>query len=235
MALSGILASTPKYQTTLPVSGKKVNYRPFVVKEEKVLLMAAESKDEKTVNSAIREVILACTNNSVDPLNLPITDMEYLFLQLRSNSVGESVKPNIKCAKCEIPNEVQIPINDIKPMMNPNHKKVIHIVNDISVQMRYPTMETIQHIDGENDLEKTFNLLVSCIEKVINGEEIINTTELDPDEVKGFIEEMTQEQFKKVLDFLDTMPKLEYEVNFRCKQCGSDNKTILKGITSFFS
>jgi hypothetical protein len=235
MPLSGILASVPKYQTILPVSGRKVDYRPFIVKEEKVLLMAAESKDEKTINSAIREVILACTNNTVDPLNIPITDMEYLFLQLRSNSVGESVKPNIKCSKCEMPTEVQIPINDIKPKMNPNHKKVIHLIKDISLQMKYPTMESIQSIGGENDLEKTFNLLVFCIEKVINGEEIINTSELDPGEVRTFIEEMTQDQFKKVLQFLDTMPKLEYEVNFKCKHCGTDNNTMMRGITSFFS
>ena len=95
MSLAGIIASTPKHQTTLPVSGKKIEYRPFIVKEEKILLMAAESKDEKTINAAIREVISACTNGAVDVFKLPLVDMEYLFLQLRSQSVGETAKPNV--------------------------------------------------------------------------------------------------------------------------------------------
>lgn len=235
MTLSGILASVPKYQTTLPVSGRKIDYRPFVVKEEKVLLMAAESKDERTINSAVREVIFACTNNTVDALTLPITDMEYLFLQLRSSSIGETVKPNIKCNKCEMPTEIEISVKDIQPIFQKDHTKTIHLIGDISVQMKYPTMETVNSLDGDNDIDRTFNLLVSCIDKVIQGENIYNASELDPSEVRGFIDEMTQEQFKKVLNFLDTMPKLEHPVKFKCKHCGNENETVLKGITSFFS
>ena len=135
MSLAGIIASTPKHQTTLPVCGKKIEYRPFIVKEEKILLMAAESKDEKTINTAIREVVSACTGGGVDVFKLPLVDMEYLFLQLRSHSVGETAKPNVKCSKCELPTEVEINLKEIQPINDPNHKKIIPVVGDISVVM----------------------------------------------------------------------------------------------------
>lgn len=235
MSLAGIIASTPKHQTTLPVSGKKIEYRPFIVKEEKILLMAAESKDEKTINTAIREVVSACTGGGVDVFKLPLVDMEYLFLQLRSHSVGETAKPNVKCSKCELPTEVEINLKEIQPINDPNHKKIIPIVGDISVVMKYPTVDDLKDIDSQSDIEKALTLLVKSIDKVYQGEKIFNASEMDPKEVRGFIEEMTQEQFKKLFSFVETMPKLEKQVQFKCKHCGHENNSTLRGITSFFS
>jgi len=235
MALSGILASVPKHQTTLPVSGKKIEYRPFIVKEEKILFMASESKDEKTINSAIREVISACTGGTVDVFKLPIADMEYLFLQLRSHSVGETAKPNIKCSKCEIPNECEINLKQIKPTIDPKHTKIITVVDDISIQMRYPTMDDLQDINTQSDVERALTLLVKSIDKVYQGEIIHNAAEMEEKEVRNFVEELTQDQFKRLFEFIETMPKLEKEVHFKCKSCGHENTTVLKGITSFFS
>jgi hypothetical protein len=235
MTLAGIIASVPKHQTVLPVSGRKIEYRPFIVKEEKILLMASESKDEKTINSAIREVVSACTNGAVDVFKLPLVDMEYLFLQLRSHSVGETVKPNIKCSKCELATEVEVNIREIQPTADPDHKKIIPIVGDISVVMRYPTVDDLKDIDNNSDIEKALTLLVKSIDKVYQGEKIYNATEMDPKEVRDFIEEMTQEQFKKLFSFVETMPKLEKKVQFKCKHCGFDNDNTLRGIVSFFS
>jgi transcription elongation factor Elf1 len=235
MSLAGLIASTPKSHITLPISGKKVEYRPFIVKEEKILLMAAESKDEKTINSAIREVISACTNGTVDVFKLPLTDMEYLFLQLRSQSVGETAKPSIKCSKCELPTEVEINLKEIQPTNDPNHKKIIPIVGDISVVMRYPTVDDLKEIEDQPDIEKAFIILIKSIDKVYQGEKIFNASEMDPNEVRSFIEEMTQEQFKKLFAFIETMPKLEKKVNFKCKHCNHENDIVLIGITRFFS
>jgi len=235
MSLAGLIASTPKSHTTLPISGKKVEYRPFIVKEEKILLMAAESKDEKTINSAIREVISACTNGTVDVFKLPLTDMEYLFLQLRSQSVGETAKPSIKCNKCGLPTEVEINLKEIQPTNDPTHKKIIPIVGDISVVMRYPTVDDLKEIEDQPDIEKAFIILIKSIDKVYQGEKIFNASEMDPNEVRSFIEEMTQEQFKKLFAFIETMPKLEKKVNFNCKHCNHENDIVLRGITSFFS
>lgn len=235
MSLSGILASTPKHKTVLPVTGKKVEYRPFVVKEEKILLMAAESKDESTMTNAVREVISACTNNEVDVMKLPTVDMEYLFLQLRSHSVGETVKPNIKCSKCELPTEIEINLKEIKPTKSAEHSKTIRLISDISVQMKYPTMQDIDNLQGETDMDKTINLLCCCIEKVFQGETVYNASEMSLADVRSFVDEMTQDQFKKVFSFLESMPKLEYPVKFTCKHCKHENETVLKGISSFFS
>ncbi len=217
MSLSSIIASMPKHQTVLPISGRKIEFRPFIVKEEKILLMASETKDEKTINSAVREVVLSCTSGEVDVFKLPIVDMEYLFLQLRTHSVGETVKPHIKCTKCEIPNEVEINIKEIVPETDPNHKKVIPIVGDISVQMKYPTLNDIGDIQSESDVEKTLSLLAKCIDKVYQGEKIYNTSEMPEKEVREFIDQLTQEQFKKLFSFLDTMPKLQKNIKFSQK------------------
>lgn len=234
MALSGILASVPKHQTILPISGKKIEYRPFIVKEEKILLMAAETKNEKTINSAVREVVLACTNNAVDVFKIPTTDMEYLFIQLRSHSVGETTKPNIKCTKCELPNECTVDLSKINIQTNPIHSKIIKLTEDINILMRYPTLNDVKEMGDENEVEKTIELLVRCIDKIYHGETIYNTEEMDFSEVRNFIDEMTQEQFKKIFNFIETMPRLEEKVSFKCVGCGEENSITLKGITSFF-
>ena len=234
MSLSGIIASVPKHQTTLPLSGKRIEYRPFVVKEEKILLMAAETRNEDTIHSAIREVVLACTGGRVDVTKIPLVDMEYLFLQLRSHSVGETTKPSVKCSKCEQPNECEISLKDIAPQVNPEHRKVIPIVSDISVIMKYPTVEDIKSVEGDTDVERTFSLLVKCVDKVVQGETTYNASEMDESEVRDFVEQMTQDQFRRLFAFLETMPKMERQVEFTCKSCKEKNSQVLKGIASFF-
>lgn len=234
MSLSGIIASVPKHQVTLPISGKKVEYRPFVVREEKVLLMAAETKDERSIHSAIREVVLACTGGKVDVTKIPLLDMEYLFLQLRSHSVGETSKPSVKCDKCGVPNECEVVLKDIVPQVSPEHRKVIPIISDISVVMKYPTIEDVRSVEDGTDVEKTFSLLVRCIDKVVQGETTYNASEMDESEVRDFVEQMTQDQFRKLFGFLETMPKMEKKVEFTCKGCKQQNDQVLRGIASFF-
>jgi hypothetical protein len=236
MSLSSLVSTLPKYQITLPVTGTKVEYRPFLVKEEKILLMAAESKDEKSMNSAIKSVVEACTDGKVDISRLPTTDIEYLFLQLRSNSIGETVKPMVKCGECETPNEVEINLKEIVPAFNPKHTKKIHLISDIHVQMKYPTMADMEKIESKEDnIERALLLIVKCIDKVINGETIYSTAEMDTKEVKDFVENLTQSQFNKLLSFVETMPTLQKEVKFTCKKCSHENDMVLKGLSSFFS
>lgn len=235
MSLSGILASVPKHQTTLPLSGKKVEYRPFIVKEEKILLMAAETRNEKSIYSAIREVVLSCTGGKIDVTKIPILDMEYLFLQLRSQSVGETTKPLIKCEKCEAVNECEINIKDISPQFSEGHRKVIPLVADISVVMRYPTLDDINSIPEGSDVDRTFALITKCLDRINQGETVYNCSEMEEKEVRGFIDEMTQDQFRKLFEFLDTMPKMEKTVAFACKSCNHPNEHTLRGIASFFS
>jgi hypothetical protein len=236
MTLSGILAATPKHQVTLPLSGKKVEFRPFIVKEEKILLMASETKDEQTINTAVREVILACTNNTVDVMKLPTLDMEYLFLQLRSYSVGETVKPQVKCSKCTLGNDIEINLKDIKPISNKKHSKTIRLVGDVIVEMKYPTYEDVSSLQEEqSDIEKSITIMAKCINKIHHGEKVYSANELTTEELVDFLNEMTQEQFKKIINFLEEIPRLETPISFKCKHCGEQNDTVIGGLVNFFS
>lgn len=235
MSLSSLVSTLPKHQVVLPITGMRVEYRPFIVKEEKILLMAAESKDEKSINSAVKNVILSCTDGKVDISQLPTTDIEFLFLQLRTNSVGETSKPIVKCSECETTNEVEINLKDIQPTFHPNHSKRIHLISDIYVLMRYPTLVDMEYVDGKKtDVDRALGLIVKCIDKVINGETIYNTSEMQESEVKDFVESLTQTQFKKLLDFIETMPSMQSNVEFKCRKCSHDNNYTLKGLSSFF-
>lgn len=233
MSLSNVLASLPKHEVTLPASGMRVEYRPFLVKEEKILLMAAETKDENTINNAVRDVVLACTGGKVDTKILPIVDMEYMFLQLRSRSIGETTKPGLKCGKCEKVNEVTINLAEVKPITNKEHKNLIPLIGNISVQMRYPTIDNIDQMPDTSDIEKTFVLLTKCIDRVFVGDTVYVSDEVGSEEVMNFVDQLTQEQFSKLVEFFNTMPRIEKEVSFKCS-CGHENKMTLKGISSFF-
>lgn len=235
MSLSSLVSTLPKYQIILPVSGIKVEYRPFIVKEEKILLMAAETKDQKSMTNAMRSVIEACTDGKVDILKTPTTDIEYLFLQLRSNSIGETAKPLLKCEKCDNPNEVTINLKEIKPTINLDHQKKVHLLDDIYVMMRHPTINDMEQIGNYgDDLEKAMMMVVKSIDKVVSGETIYNAHEMDEDEVREFVENLTQTQFSKLLRFIETMPTLQKDIEFTCSKCGVSNKVTLKGISNFF-
>jgi len=234
MSLSNAIASLPKHEAILPASGMRVEYRPFIVKEEKILLMAAETRDEATINNAVRDVILACTGGKVDVNAVPLVDMEYLFLQLRSRSVGETTKPMVKCEKCEKGNEVTINLKEIQPTLNKDHQNLIQLVGNIKVQMRYPTLKSAASLpENDNDIVKTFLLLGKCIEKVFVGDTVYVADEIGEKEVYDFIDQLTQEQFTKLASFFETMPKIEKNVSFKCS-CGHENNITMRGIASFF-
>lgn len=235
MSLSALISTLPKFQITLPISGTKVEYRPFIVKEEKILLMAAETKDERTMISAVKDVVLSCTSGKVNIMDLPTSDMEYLFLQLRSSSVGETVTPMIKCEGCKTPNEVSINLKEIKPTFHENHEKKIHLAQDIYILMKHPTISDLEKIGNEgSDVDRALRMIVKCIDKVINGDTVYNTSEMDMNEVKEFVENLTQSQFNKLIQFVETMPSMQTRVKFDCRKCNQTNDLVLKGMANFF-
>lgn len=236
MSLNAIIATLPTHQTVLPISGMKVDYRPFVVKEEKILLMAAEAKDEKTMYAAIKAVIEACTNGKVNIMTLPTTDVEYLFLQLRSNSVGETATPLVRCEKCETPNSVEINLKTIAPSRTETEKK-ISITSTVHVIMKYPTLgdsPESESMNDKSDIERALWLVAKCVDKVISGETIYNTSEMDVSEVVDFIENLPQSHFQKLMKFVEGLPILEKTVEFSCKKCQHTNSVVLRGLANFF-
>lgn len=237
MSLTLATASLPQYETILPESQRRVEYRPFLIKEEKVLFMASETKNEDTIYKAIREVILACTGERVDIADLSIPDTEHLFLQLRASSVGETVKPNLICKKCSTPNEVEININEIKcevPDGKPQEKQ-IELSKKMRVLMKYPSTKDMMFIPKDTqEIDKAFIVISKCIDRVYVGEDIYDAKEIGSAEILEFLNNLTQTQFMKLFNFIDKMPRMKKQIEYKCRKCGEENSLVLEGVSSFF-
>jgi hypothetical protein len=239
LSLAAAATALPQYEAILPESGIRVEYRPFLVKEEKILYMAAETKNQQTIYNAVRDVILSCTDNKIDVMELSIPDTEYLFLQLRIHSVGDEVKPMIKCMNegCGTPNEVLIKLSDIKSTSSSDKKpsKEIELSKNLKVVMKYPsTIDAMSLPENISDMDKALTMVAKCIQKVYIKDEIFDTKEMPLIDIIDFIETLTQAQFKNLFTFIDTMPKMQYPVRFKCRKCGHENDLKLEGMASFF-
>ena len=233
--LSGVIAATPTHELTLPSNGKKIEYRPFLVKEEKILLIASESKNEQEMYRAMRDVVGACTFGKIDMTESPMMDIEYLFLKIRSKSVGETAKPTIKCSKCEKVNEVVVDLASLEPTKTPEHSNKIEISKDVILEMRYPRFLDIEKMQGmETETLRMFKMMASCIDKIYTPKGTFVTKDLEEGEVLDFLENFTQTQFKKVSDFFETMPQLKKEVQYACSKCGNNEVITLRGAQDFF-
>ena len=226
------LNDKPEYTLTVPSNGKKVNYRPYLVKEEKVLLMAAESKDENEIIRAIENTVAACIDDSIDVTRLCTFDLEYMFLQLRSKSTGENSDILIKCNSCEEKNEITVPLSDVN-CSKPIGSNIIELTKDISLEMKYPSYRDM-NLSADNEDQFGFEVISKCIEAVLTEEERIVVGEEKVEDIEKFVESMTQEQFKKIIDFIQEMPALKYDMKFVCQSCGELNEREIRGIQSFF-
>ena len=223
----------------IPSTGKKVKYRPYLVKEEKVLLQAFESGDTKTCLEAMADTLNACIDkkSKVDVSSLATFDVEYMFLQVRSKSVGENSNIMIKCMECSEPNPLVVNLEEIEVEVDKTDN-IIHIADDISVEMRYPTYDTLsqQELDPEktNDMDTAMSLLAASISAVLTDEERIDCSEQKTSEVIDFLASMTNTQMGKIGDFLENMPALKHDIEFECTKCEHHNKLELKGLSDFF-
>jgi hypothetical protein len=227
-------AALPQYTMTLPVSGITTKFRPFVVKEEKVLLVALQSKSMNQINDAMRNVILACTNNSTDTRRLCVADAEYAFLQIRSKSVGEEVKPQVVCAKCGKDTSIKIRLDEvtIKQREKPAVDGTVVITDNLSLVLRYPSIHDINH--DENEVEIAFDLAKKCIESVVLNDQVHETKDINPQELSNFVDNMLPDQFAKIMDYLQSVPELHYEFKYTCPHCKTPAKAELKSVSDFF-
>lgn len=229
------LNDAPKYSITIPSTGNEVRYRPYLVKEEKVLMMAFESGDQKQTLGAIVDTLKSCIQDDVDVNRLTTFDIEYLFTQIRSKSVGETATVYLKCSNCEHKNETDINISEVQVKVGENDN-VIELTPNISVEMKYPSYTDIQSSDLNGDeLEVGFNLVASCIDAILTEDERISTSDVSPKEVLEFIENMTQEQFQKIGEFMESMPAMMHTEDFACEKCGTQNSVTLRGMQDFLS
>ena len=230
------LNESPNYSTTSPSTGQKVTFRPYLVKEEKVLMIAFETGDQNQSLQAICDTLEACISEEIDVKNLCTFDIEYLFTQIRSKSVGETATITLPCSECDKRTEVGVSLQDINIDVG-DVENTIQLTDSISIQMKYPSYAQVLSLDlaNANDTEVGFNMIAKCISAILTEEERIDTKDVKEDEVMSFIEQMTADQFKDVTQFLQDIPTLNQDVEYICNSCGHENKTRLKGINDFLS
>jgi hypothetical protein len=227
----------PKFKIKLPSSGKEVTYRPFLVKEEKALLMAVEAGDQETIIMAVKDAITACVEN-IDVSKLPYFDVEYLFLHLRAKSIGEIVKFNYRHAhgvnragvECKAATEVEVNIDDVEVKRIEGHTHKFMIDDKYGLVMRYPTIDTIRQFAAKNINE--IEIMASCIDSVYDADNVYPAETLA--EAVDFIQNMNPKQYEKLSKFFETMPKLQHEIEYKCVGCGQVDKVKLDGVSSFF-
>ena len=228
--------NNPNYEMELPSTGEKIEYRPFLVKEQKILMMAMESKDTSAQSKAIVDIIKNCTFGKIDDKveGLPTFDIEYMFLQIRQKSVGETVDITITCPDDETTKvPVTVNLEDINVVKTEGHDKVIMITDKIGMTMKYPTMKQIMGYDMNklDSMEGTFGIIQDCLENVFDEDQVYD--EMSKKELSEFIEQMTTDQFQKVTSFFTTMPKLKHTVKVTNPNTGVENEIVLEGMQSF--
>mgnify|MGYP001255638704 FL=1 len=233
--------STPTYELELPSSGKTIKFRPFLVKEEKLLVLALESDDPKEITNAVKAVLKDCIQTrGVKVETLPTFDIEYLFLNIRGKSVGEDIEVSVLCPDDgETYAEVQISIDDIKVTKDKNHSNQIKLDENLMMEMKYPSLDQFVksnfEFSNDNQVDQSFELIASCIDKVYSADEAWTTDDFTKKEVTEFLEQMNSAQFKEIESFFSTMPKLSHEVQVVNPKTKKKSKVTLEGLASFFA
>ena len=226
---------TPTYRLTLPSTKEEIQYRPFLVKEQKLLMMAQESENDNEIVDMVSQIVNACTFEKIDVNTSPMFDIEYLFLQIRGKSVGEKIDLNITCPddeKTSVP--VQVNINDISVLMSEEHNNEIDITNDIKMVFRYPLLKDVKGIPvNTKDVDLIFHLLYGCTESIQHGEEIYNRVDISDKELAEFIDSLTGEQFERITDFFQTMPKLRHVIPVKNPKTEVESEVVVEGLASF--
>lgn len=226
-----LLNETPKYEMKIPSTGKKVKFRPYLVKEEKILMMAAESQDINQITNTVIDTILTCVDGNIRKQELTTFDVEYMFLQLRAKSVGENIALKIKCDECGHQNDYEVNIDEIKCDVK-KKDNIIKLSDKISVEMQYPSYSMLDFDEDPN--EAGFAIMGRCIKAVIAEDERIELADESEESIANFIGSMTQGQFEKVSSFVQDMPAVKHEIDFICGACGHNNNILLQGMQSFF-
>ena len=230
--------TTPTYELEIPSTDAKVKYRPFLVKEEKILMMAMESKSESDITQAVKDIVLECTFNKVDISNMPMFDVEYIFLQIRSKSVGEVSKLKLLCPDDKKTYaDVELNLNEVKVQVGDNHTNKIELDNGMGMIMTYPTIDSfrdsgIRDINASNMLDVISGCIMQIYEE--EGKKTYDPKDQTKKELTEFIEQLNTKQFKQVQSFFETMPKLKHEITIKNPKTKKESKITLTGLNDFF-
>jgi RNase P subunit RPR2 len=230
---------TPTYTMIVPSTQKEVKFRPYVVKEEKILLMAAEAQDEKAMLREIIRIVEACTFNDLEIHTLTLYDLEFIFLNLRMKSVGETSKISLKCAECGHLKDFEINLQDIKLQWpegsDQSTIKTIMLNDQLGIKVSHIPALAVEALSGKaSDTEKMLTLISQCVVEIFNQENVWRREDSTPEEIQAFIEQFTNPQLQEVQRFISSSPELSYTVKWNCDKCGHKNSEELKGLSNFF-
>ena len=223
------------YELELPSTGEKLKYRPFLVKEQKALMIAQESEDDKQIENAFAQIITDCVLDEVDPYTMPMFDIEYVFLRIRGKSVGEKVKLNVLCPDDEKTRvDVEVNLEEVDVQMSEDHTNVVDLTKDVKMIMRYPCLKDMAGFDGAGEVSSMFDMIRRCVSEIHDGENIYNKVDISDKELDEFIDSMSTENFDQVSNFFSTMPKLFHEVEVKNPKTKKINEIMIEGLTRFF-
>ena len=237
--------NVPVYETILPSTEKVVKYRPFLVREEKILLTAMEDGEERIIGNAVKQILRNCIQGDLNTDDLPTFDIEYLFLRLRAKSVGETITVGLKpypCVQndgglCKFSTEVEINLEEVKVKKNENHSSKIMIDDTVGIKLKYPDISLISP-DGNkeklSEMDLGMSVIKKCIEMIFTKETVHERDSFTEEELDEFLDSLNTQQFEKINEFFNTIPKLSHTVKYNCKTCGEEKETTIEGLNSFF-
>ena len=237
------IQNTPIYTLQVPSSKETLKYRPFLVKEQKALLLAQQSEDSIVMIDTLKDMIRSCAKTPINVDKLAVFDLEYIFSQIRAKSAGEFVDLYFFCDEDHgEDNEkakalVRIDLTKLQVEFSPEHQNKIHLFDNVGVVMRYPTIEVVKRIEQigtQREADMVFDIISECLDYIYDGDEIHYSKEQTKEELQNFVENLTQDQFQKIEKFFETMPKLRHHVQYKCPVCGKDHNSTLEGLNSFF-
>ena len=236
------LQNTPTYNMVVPSTKQKIRFRPFLIKEEKSLLIAQQSEDMLVMVDTLKNVIRGCVLDKIDVDKLATFDIEYMFTQIRARSVGENVDILVQCdddhgdqnEKARV--KIIIDLSTIQVVTPEGHTNKIELFDDVGMVMRYPTVEVLNRLENTNtdDIEAVFDIVADSVDMIYQGDEIFHAAETPHEEILQFLNNLTSEQFAKVQQFFSTMPKITKDIEYKCPICGKEHKKTLEGMESFF-
>ena len=223
------------YDLILPSTGETLNFRPFLVKEQKALLIAQESEDNKQIEKAFAQIINDCIIDDIDPYIMPMFDIEYVFLQLRGKSVGEKITLNVLCPDDnETRVDVEVDLDQVGIQQTKDHTNVIELAEGINLVMRYPNLGDMQGFDEQGDIKSIFEMIKRCVHEIHDGETVHHRVDMSEKDLEAFLDSMSTTNFESVGKFFETMPKLMHVVEVKNPKTKKKNKIPLEGLQSFF-
>jgi hypothetical protein len=227
--------NSANYELSLPSTGATIKYRPFLVKEQKALMIAQESEDDKVIESTFAQIINDCVEDKVDPYKMPMFDIEYVFLKIRGKSVGEVVDLKVTCPDDEETQiSVSIPLDEVKVQMSETHTNVVTLSNDISVIMRYPCLGDMKGFNALGETKSLFEMIKRCIHEVHDGEEVYHRVDMSEKDLEDFIDSMSSKNFESIGEFFTSMPKLSYDLEIVNPKTKVKSVMPIEGLQSFF-